>query len=63
MHEKILRDLRNLRGKNIQCEGSHADLADLADFTGIYQCINIPYPSNPSETSVFLCEINPIIHA
>lgn len=55
-----LRNQRNLPGENIQSEDSHADLAD---FTGIYQCINVPYPSNPSETSVFLCEINPIIHA
>lgn len=35
-----LRNQRNLPGENIQSEDSHADLADLADFTGIYQCIN-----------------------
>ena len=33
------RNQRNLRGENIQCEGTHADLADLAEFSGIYQCI------------------------
>lgn len=32
-----LRNQRNLPGENIQSEDSHADLAD---FTGIYQCIN-----------------------